>query len=401
MNWRIVPTFVVCALVWNSETPAAPITLESALDRANASAFQLTAASAGVDAASGRARQAGVAPNPEIGIRSENVGGTGPYRAFNLTETTLEIGQRLELGGKRRARRVAAEAEVASARLRLDIARANLAFDVRQRYAEAFAARERVGLAQTLSSGADALARVTAKLVDAGREPPLRALRAKTAAAEAASRIRAAEADYAIARRALASTWGAPDELPEPLAERIAVPTDTVAPGDTLDARLAFAELENARAVIARERTLATPDPVVSLGVRRLNETQSTAFVGGLSIPIPIRDRNRGAIAAAGADAIGAEARRSIALVEATRRARDARLTLETATARFVLLQTATGPQANEALRLARQGYAAGKFSLLDVLDAQGALASARSDLIEARLSRAKAAAALLRATAR
>ena len=57
-------------------------------------------------------------------------------------------------------------------------------------------------------------------------------------------------------------------------------------------------------------------------------------------------------------------------------------------------------PGAETAVDLARRGFEAGKFSLLDVLDAQTALTTARTDLIAARLERAKALAALERAAA-
>jgi len=70
------------------------------------------------------------------------------------------------------------------------------------------------------------------------------------------------------------------------------------------------------------------------------------------------------------------------------------------ANARLQVLQARTVPQAEEAVRLSRDGFQAGKFSLLDVLDAQGALSASRNDLIAARLERAKALAALERAAA-
>ena len=52
-------------------------------------------------------------------------------------------------------------------------------------------------------------------------------------------------------------------------------------------------------------------------------------------------------------------------------------------------------------MRLARIGYGAGKFSLIELLDAQAALTTAKLALIEARLDRARALAALIRANAR
>ena len=57
--------------------------------------------------------------------------------------------------------------------------------------------------------------------------------------------------------------------------------------------------------------------------------------------------------------------------------------------------------QAEEAVRLARIGFGAGKFSLLELLDAQAALTTAKTALIEARLDRARALAALIRAQTR
>ena len=68
--------------------------------------------------------------------------------------------------------------------------------------------------------------------------------------------------------------------------------------------------------------------------------------------------------------------------------------------ARVQALQTSGLEQAREALRLARIGYAAGKFSLLELLDAQTALNQAEASLVDARLAHAQAAAALIRAQA-
>ena len=56
--------------------------------------------------------------------------------------------------------------------------------------------------------------------------------------------------------------------------------------------------------------------------------------------------------------------------------------------------------EAEEALRLASVGYAAGKFSLIELIDAQAALTATRKSLIDARLDRARALAALIRANA-
>ena len=110
-------------------------------------------------------------------------------------------------------------------------------------------------------------------------------------------------------------------------------------------------------------------------------------------------DRNQGNIAAANADRTGAEARRNAALAAAIRRTRDAQAALRTAEARLTFLQTRAEPEAIEAVRIAREGFAAGRFTLLDVLDAEDALNTLQSDLITAELERSQALAALTRVT--
>jgi cobalt-zinc-cadmium efflux system outer membrane protein len=380
---------------------AAPVTLAAALERAQAQSPLITSAQAALAAAQGRARQAGFSPNPEASLESENIAGSGPYEGFSNAETTFSIGQRLELGGKRRTRAAAAQAEVEAAIVRVAIARADLIQEVKTQYAEALEADARVALAKEAAERANDLAGVAATLVEAGREPPLRALRASTASDEADAAVLAAQAQAAAARRALTSLWADPD--PEiDLVEPPAGPTLSAAidPTASLDVRLAQAEREAAQAAIDRERAAGRPDLTIQAGVRRFEQTGDQALIVGFTAPIPIRDRNQGNVAAARADATAAEARERLVLARSVRAVRDAQASLRAAEARLEVLQSRTVPQAQQAVDLARQGFQAGKFSLLDVLDAQAALSASRNDLIAARLERAKALAALERAAA-
>ncbi|OHC92278.1 MAG: metal transporter [Sphingomonadales bacterium RIFCSPHIGHO2_01_FULL_65_20] len=379
---------------------AEPITLAEALSRASASSPILAAAESAVMAAQGRARQAGFRPNPELDLAVENFAGTGGFRGLDQTESTLSVGQKFELGGKRTARQRAAEAETQATRVRLAVARADLLNDVRIAYAEAYADGRRVDLARDQFVRAENLQTIATELVDAGREPPLRALRARTAALEAVGRVRAAEAEYAQAQRALAALWGGVEDLPEPQAPLVeAAPVVAIDPADSLDVRLAEAEVASSVAIFNRERASSRPDVTLSVGARQFRGTDDTAVVFGASMPIGVFDRNQGNIAAANADRTGAEARRNAALAAAIRRTRDAQAALRTAEARLTFLQTRAEPEAIEAVRIAREGFAAGRFTLLDVLDAEDALNTLQSDLITAELERSQALAALTRVT--
>ena len=379
---------------------AEPVTLAEALARTAASSPTLAAAEADVAVALGRARQAGFRPNPELDLSVENFSGTGALSGLNEAESTLSVGQRFELGGKRPARERAARAEVDVARLRLGVARADLQQQVRDAYAEAWADSRRVELARDQFVRADNLQTIATELVDAGREPPLRALRARTAALEAVGRVRAAEAEYAQAQRALAALWGGSEDLPDPTGpETASASAAVIDPVDALDVRLAEAEVATSIAVIDRERTLSRPDVTVSVGARQFRGTDDTALVFGASMPLGLFDRNQGNIAAANAERTGAEARRNAALTAAIRRTRDAQAALRTAEAQLAFLENQAEPEAIEAVRIAREGFSAGRFTLLDVLDAEQALNTVQAAMITAELERAQAVAALTRAS--
>ena len=284
--------------------------------------------------------------------------------------------------------------------LRLLITRADLAQSVRQQFATAVAARERLRIAGENEQRAAELARIASILVDAGREPPLRALRAQSAASQAVAELRAAQAAEAISRRTLAYLFGV-ETPPESVAGSLTdiLPTAT-SPVEALDVRLANAQLAVAEANLQQQLAERRLDPAVGLGVRQIQETGDQALVAGLSMPLPIRNRNQGNIEAARAEILAAEAERSTARVSASTRVANAMANLTAASARVEALEEAAIPEGREALRLAQLSYQAGKIELIELLDAQAALASAETQLVEARLAQAEAAAELARATA-
>lgn len=380
---------------------AEPISLAEALSQATQGSPSLAEAKARADAAEARARQAGVSPNPELSLEIENFAGTGAFEGLRSTEATLAISQRLELGGKRSARVGVAKAERDFAFLTYKAAIADLDRDIRIAHAGLRAAEDRALLARDNVGAAQELARTAALLVDAGRDPPLRQLRAEAELAEAKADQARTFSELLTARRLLADLIGSSD--PELTASEtgledapVSPPPDTV----TLDEQLKVAERDAAKARIKVAKADAVPDITASGGVRRFEDGNDMALVAGISIPLPFRDRNRGNIEAAQSDSIAAELALVVAQRDAARARYDARMMLGAAEVRYEALAGPGIAQAEEALRLARLGYNAGKFSLLELLDAQNALNAAKLNLIEARFDRARALAALIRANA-
>ena len=137
-------------------------------------------------------------------------------------------------------------------------------------------------------------------------------------------------------------------------------------------------EIRRRHAALEVERTRRVPDLGVRGGVKHFNETDDTAFVVGLSIPLPAFDRNQGDIEAAAQ------------MLAKTRDDREAAETdvrailvgaLEKTAVAFTessVLRDDVLPAAQSAYDAAEEGYRQGKFDYLDVLDAQRTLFEAR-----------------------
>lgn len=382
-------------------TFAEPITLADALGQAGSTSPLIAIAEAQVRATEARARQAGLSPNPELGLEVEDFAGTGAFSGLRASQVTLALSQQLEQGGKRSARRALASAERSQSLLELARVRAELARDVRFSFAELRAAEERAALARENARRAVQFAETAKVLVDAGRDPPLRQLRAEALLAEANAEEVRSFGVLLAARRALRTLIGTDDDVLSASGDGVEAVTPPRA-GDIspIDVRIAELTRNIAQARVDVARSDGVPDISVSGGVRRFSEGRETAFIAGVSMPIPIRNRNRGGVEAAQAEALASESALLIARLEANRGIYDATIALQAADARLTVLAGPALQLAEEAVRLATIGYSAGRFTLVELLDAQSALTSARLSLIDARLDRARAQAALTRATA-
>lgn len=210
--------------------------------------------------------------------------------------------------------------------------------------------------------------------------------RARVDAANAQLELAEAQAELESARQGLAAALGeAEPRFGMVAADAAVVPQRPAAPQlmSRLDASPSLvasrAEVERRRALIEVERTRARPDVTLSVGSKRDNELGRTQAVVGVSIPLPLLDRNQGAIFEATklADKAGDE-------LEATRlrlgsELRQASSRLSVTRTSLATLQSVVLPAAQSAYEAATKGFEAGKFGFLEVLDAQRSLLAARA----------------------
>ena len=387
------------------------ITLDEALARAGVDGQEGTSSNsnprvygpqAEAEAARAAIDQARLRPNPSLSFEVEDIAGSGAFSGLRSSEYTLAIGQQLELGGKRRARIASAQASADFTGLQSDLALSQLALGVRERYVEAVAAGQRLVLALEIVERNRELARIANVLVEVGREPPLRAMRARAALAEAEAELQAAQAADLAARQALAALWvsGQPNPAVSNVFPDLSPPLAPLGSEDPLQLRIAGARTSFAEAEIARERSLGVPDPTLSAGVRRFQESNDQAFIVGISIPLPFRNRNQGDIAAAEAQYRAASASEAIAEADYRVEFERTRTLYRAAETRAETLSSASLPQAEEALRLVEIGYRNGRFPLIEVLAAAEARDAIRENLIQAEESRGLLAARLIWLTA-
>ena len=238
-------------------------------------------------------------------------------------------------------------------------------------------------------------------LVQAGKEADLRRVQAEAGMSAAEAELQAATADQAETLAKLTSLAGSSEPFTSietsllAVADRLRTPTDEL-PGSPAGVAIALADREAAARRVRVERSKAAPDVTVSVGARRLEGVDGTALVAGVSLPLPLFDRNKGSITAASARLAAAEARLRGARLDAEAERRSASAQAFAGQARLASAAQAE-TAAREGYRLARIGYEGGKTSLLDVLSARRSLTEAATRLIDARLARIRAEARLAR----
>ncbi|GLK47787.1 outer membrane protein CzcC [Brevundimonas intermedia] len=397
-SYRRPPRFAVgCALAAIAAVLASPAWADPApsfaellarLDQTPAT----TEAGALLDAAEARARQARVRPNPTLALDAENAFGSGPFSGYGNAETTLSITQDLELWGRRTARINAARADAGTASLRRDLAVVDAAGRLALVYADAEAAERRATLAEENLSLTLADARAALVLVEEGREPLLRGIQGESEAAAARAGLdeAIAERDAAFARLTAVAMLAEPVTTIDVSLLDLA-PATALSPTDqTPTVRVAEAERSAAESRIAVERTRSRPDVSASVGLRRYEAEDATALTFGLSLPLPLFDRNGGNIEAAQADFRAADARLMTARQEAQADRAAAQARLRASVSR-VNAADAGVTSAEEAYRLSRIGFEAGRISQLELRATRTALVNARTAAVDARLARVRA----------
>ena len=363
---------------------AQTLTLDSALQTAFANNPDLAAAQWDIDIAQGGRQQAGLIPNPVASWDAEDT-------RRNSRTTSIKLSQTLELGGKRGARiEVASRAQDAAA-LTLEQRRNVLRAEVIDGYYGALRAQERLDLAQRSMALAERGLVVANGRVTAGKSSPVEATRAQVQVSEIRLELNRAQIGLTDAyRRLAASTGSAATDFESVATQHTATPALPAAAQllarleQTAELRLAELNIVQNEASVGLEKAQRIPDLDVSIGSQYDASVRERVNLVGVSMPIPLFNRNQGNILAASRRTDQARDLRNAAELRLRTETRQALDLWQTANTEVRAFNQQILPAAQSAVDSATRGFEMGKFNFLDVLDAQRTLIAARTQYLTA-----------------
>lgn len=352
---------------------------------------ELRAAREAAEAARGNELQAGAFSNPAFSYSTERTSGSGQTNRQQIAG----IEQRLEIGGQRGARRAAVTFRRRAAEARATGVQTLIDFEVARAYGQVVAADRRAALARQAAAAFTEAGRVSQRRLAAGDISVYADRRLKLEAA----RYAAIEAEANLTKRSARITLSSllatsadsirvldvvlTDSIPTSIPRFAADQLRATALRNRADYHAASLESE----ALAAETRLASleriPTPSLSGGFKKEESPgvsgSLNGFAAGVSFPIPLFDRRKGAIQAASAAVRRALAERETLRRRIVREVLEAHDALSAVEQQRALLAPQLGAPAAAALRSAQVAYTEGEITLLEWLDAVRAYNEAES----------------------
>lgn len=382
--------------------------------RALAANGELAAARLEIERARARVRQAGLRPNPTIGVEQTTGRFTG---STGESEMGVGVAVPIELGGKRQRRIELARAELEAAEAEVADRERRLTKEVRALYAEALAAIRELSTLEEITDLDLQTTRFVQARVNEGETAPIELNQLRVEVERLRSRRALVEGRLKSTLLKLKSVTGVspsdtlrlredlqqPSALPAPASVDTALEIALLTRPDLRFARLAEevaqAGLRLARAQVvpnltaftkySNSRTVFEDTPV---GVLRDRDKLLTF---GVSVELPIFNRNQGGKEEAAVAINQAQRRREFLEAVIRSEVQSAYARYEAAQAAVTTFEQGAIPRSSENVRTIRAAYQLGAFSITDLLVEQRRLLDVQREFTEALAERYRALADL------
>ena len=360
----------------SSSPKEAAVSLQSLEELALQNNPTLVQAGAQVRISSGKAFQAGLKPNPQVGYVADQIGAEGT--AGEMQGMFFE--QEIVTGGKLQLSREKYIQETRQAEIQVAAQRCRILYGVRLAYYEALAASERLKVQENLFANANEISATLNELVNVGQANSADVLQAKIESRRSSANIASAKRRAQGSYEALSAMIGVPNleitSLDGKLDVQSSEKLDREASLNNVlqcspDIRFARAEVRRDEIALARERREPIPNVLVRGETGYNFETENTVAGVEVGLNVPLFDRNQGTIQQARGEVTRAQA--EVARLELTLRRRfaevfaDYEASYETArTYRDELL-----PEAEKVESLYAESFKQRRAAWPQVLDAQ------------------------------
>lgn len=373
-----------------------------------------------VEAARGLVQQASLHPNPQLEIeRKEQVNGSD-------NDTMVGAVLPLELGGRRSARTLVAQRELELKQSLLADQERLLAAEVRAKFGEALGELLKLGFTEDLLTTTDQGYRLVAARVTEGRTAPLEQNMVLVEVNRIRSMRESGQGKVEVAMLELRNLMGMRPEEPlrlrgdldhliEPVPSAVVAKEIALRERPDLRAARALEDLAEARIVQARSQgrldaSLTGKYELMNFGFPQQGfnsngelvpiQGRFHSLVVGVTLDLPVRNRNQGAITAAVAEKAAATQRREFAELTVQREVASALARYQSAARAAEIYRVGVQGQANANLDVIRQTYELGSKTLLDVIAEQRRFIETQTGYIEALVNTYQARVEIERATA-
>jgi cobalt-zinc-cadmium efflux system outer membrane protein len=397
--------------------PAQGISSDELIRRALASNAELVAARLDVERARARLRQAGLRANPTVDFEHTTGNLTG---SPGERETTIGFSLPLELNGQRQRRIDLARAELEAAEAEIADRERRLAAEARAAYAEAMAAVRELEITEGLNNLDTQTARIVEARVSEGESAPLELNLLRAEVDRLRSRRALIEGRLQSGMLRLKTLAGASHDEPFRLGEDLAAQLLSRLPASVDEAldialrsrpdlRLARLIERVAEAGFGLARAQGRPDVTAFTRYSRSRSVFDDTPVGairdkdntlsfGISVSIPLFNRNQGAKQEAAAAIAQAARRREFAEQVVRAEVAGAFARHEAARSAVAIFERGVLARSTQNLKSIRGAYELGAFRMTELLAEQRRMMDSQREYTEALTERYKAAADLLSA---
>ncbi|MFV9616361.1 MAG: TolC family protein, partial [Gammaproteobacteria bacterium] len=370
------------------------LTLDQAIINVLESSPMLKAADYESKAAAARIRTAKQTPRYRGSIELENFAGSGLHSGTDLLETTLSLSKVLELGDKAKLRGDLSNNKAMLLRNEQDAKRLDLLAETTKRFIDVITDQQRLVNANDSIDIAIRTKQVVEKRVKAGKSANAELRRAKIALARSELKLEHAKHRLDSTRLKLVTLWGESprreSQISFSTADANLFEIEQAKPFESLVTLLErnpdlvrFAtEKRLAQSQTLLARSSAQSDMEITGGLRHFNFTDDTALVLSLNIPFGSSSRARSNVEEAEMMAL-----RDPHVYQQRRLTLYATLfelhqEIKHAIAAVTTLRESIIPQAEQALQDYEKGYAAGRYSFLELTEAQQLLLDLKLELV-------------------